>query len=202
MEHLLKKLETHFQKNKIYSFANKGLLKNQIVDFFHSKLGNTIPIDPVILQLYEWRNGYDESILLGGDMYAQDCWLWGNKAFLSLEFGWENSEFYKHEKIYSPGVFTPFDSLLADSLFIDMYAYSEFGYTPVNIYVISPEFVKYDFKLQIYDSIEIMLMTILKSFEEGAFFYDTNGELDADFYKSYEISKKLNPNSEYWFVED
>lgn len=200
MELLLKDLEKHFQKNQIFSYLNSGLSISEVNTFFQSKLGNSVKIDTDLIKLYEWRNGINESVFIEDNLYSQDAWLWENRAFLSLEYGWEISKYDKINNIYASSIFTPFSSLIADSLFIDIYDYMKLGYTPINLYCIAPEFAEKDFKVKIYDSLKVMIETILQCFKEEAYYYNTEGELDVNFDKRDKISKKLNPNSEYWFL--
>lgn len=57
-----------------------------------------------------------------------------------------------------------------------------------------------DFELytSIYDSFYQIFVTVNECFKKGVYFMDDGGLIDIDIDKYYEISKKMNPNSEYW----
>lgn len=50
----------------------------------------------------------------------------------------------------------------------------------------------------IYDSFHSMMATIKECFKRNVYFIDNKGLMDYDFDNYYNISKSMNPNSDYW----
>ena len=67
------------------------------------------------------------------------------------------------------------------------------------IFLYSPNLGYVDYQVSYFDSVNSMIDTIVENFEKKVFVYNPiEMSLDIDFTLHFEISKVLNPNSEYW----
>ena len=65
------------------------------------------------------------------------------------------------------------------------------------IFIFSPSLVIIE-PISYYDSLKSAFCTILTCIKEKAFWYDNDGFFEYDPNLRKEITKKLNPNSDYW----
>jgi hypothetical protein len=131
-------------------------------------------------------------------MPMNDLWFIPGFYFLSAqESDSENRYCVTHLSDWLPSWFVLLSNGSADRYFYDVKKLS-MGKLPIFYY--EPE--ESPLTGQIYDSIEVMFATVLKCYEESAYFVNEDGRLDADWPRKVEIARKLNPASDYWLRGD
>ncbi len=157
------------------------------VNEYKTKLLN-LSINPPesFFQLFQWKNGtkFSEEKQLG-ELYLMPLGL-----FLSLEDSVKINNEIKH---WNNSFFPICSSEVGDFLLLNCNHDSEkFGS------ITNYSFHDFPTNQQKYDSIDSMINTLIKCYSQNIYYLDSNGLLDYDDEKEFEISAKLNPNSDYW----
>lgn len=146
--------------------------------------------DKNISEIFQWKNGipYDDSF----PTYCFDYSGFG--VIPPLEYILEILTIQKKHKSWNQSLFPLVVSFAGDFL---LYETNKRNRNYGAVYLYSPNLGYVDHLPGYFDSIFSMIDTIIENFESGAFKYlDMSLEIDYDL--RAEISKKLNPESEYW----
>ncbi|PQL89453.1 hypothetical protein [Apibacter adventoris] len=152
-------------------------------------LSQNLVINESLVSLYLWKGGLDGSKVYDGTFI--DLFSYGNfidiESVVSLYLLDQSTN-----KIY--GKKLPIIQSLTDNVFIDL---DENSSTIGRLYILAPAITLSNNFVSIYDSLESWIRTIRSCYEKKAYIYK-NSDLDIDFHLEAEISKELNPNSEFW----
>jgi len=179
LEQLLKNISS-----PVNEFLNKGIdeeEKNKLIRLFNE---NKVPND--IFEIYNWHNGTATNF----ELPMENFYLFPTYYLLSineideiLQINFFNFNEQKLLPILSSG----HGEYLAISLKL-----------PHQIFLIQFALPDLDTCTSIYDNINVMLETIILCYERKYFYIEQDSLLDMDFDKSWALSKKMNPNSDYW----
>lgn len=151
-----------------------------------------LPIEAQIL--YKWRNGTE----LAGIKYANEGLLFTMGRFRDFQTS-KRSYLRVNGKMenFEPSMFPLFDSGGGDYYLIECDKRKD-TYGMILYHTIS---VERDGIRSAYDSLENLIKTITVCYEQKIYTIDSNGWLDSDLKREYEVSRELNPGSKsrwYW----
>jgi len=171
----------------ILDILQPGIDRN-LIDNLISELDLSFKME--VYELYAWRNGtMDTKRKIIGAMT-----LFTNGIFYSLE---QSIDVYKYNALenahWNRNYFPLFSSGGGDYLLMDLgkgkFEGAIFLYSPALLYSSTP--------LTIYDSLEMLLLSVLECYQQKAYDF-IDGILETDIDMEFSICKKNNPHSKYW----
>jgi hypothetical protein len=143
--------------------------------------------DPDVKELFKWKNGVDVSKGLNKRHKIFDFGV-----LLPLEAIVDSTKNYPHEK---PGLIELVGDSSGDFLRFNNERDASYG----KIYVDSVSLLSIDDPYSYYDSLSSMLKTTIEAYETAIYQYDNDKNiLEVDWDRCWELSKDLNPGSNYW----
>jgi len=191
----LEKINSILQRNDapVLKYLLEGLKREYITDRI-KKIDLIFPEE--LFDLYSWRNGtkWEKGIKLGS------LWFFPGALFFSLEMAIEiYSARITKDKYWKNKMFPVFGSGGGEFYLIDLDINSP-GYKKIFYYCLNE--TDFEVIVSYFDSLEAGLMTILECYNEGAYYLESDDENDQmlNSHSAIErkISRRLNPNSEYW----
>jgi hypothetical protein len=170
-----------------------SILMPPLPDEVRDQLFASIELDePSIKQVYQWKNGINYDNKMPRNSYDFS----GFGVIPSLEYLVEKRKKENEDNLWKKtmipivtdfgGNFILFESDKKSNAYGQLFLYS-------------PTMGHVDFPMSYFDSLDTMIKTICRWFEEEAFQYDQKEMyLDIDFDKQYDIGRKYNPISKYW----
>lgn len=175
-----------------FAFFQAGLSEDKLMTTLRPLM---LEKDNELFRLYSWTNG----AMTGQNIAMKHLWLMPGYFLLPsnemIEVNRLLSNFMptycaNHYPLTSSGS-------AADYHFINPRKANN-GYMPVYIEAPEDDIIG----MQIYDTIELMLTTVLHCYEEGIFFIGNDGCLEGDVKKEILVSREYNPRSNYWHLND
>lgn len=180
--------------------------KNPILDYLDPPSGNfdeqrfieltrKLKLEPSsdLIDLYSWKKG------LKGELALDISFDYRMFSFGSPIFYKDTSNLYILDES-TDGLFTGkylpfvFHGILEDPILIDL---SKRSKTRGSIYYFCPNVTLSATPVQIYDSLQSMIESIIECYQKEAYIIDEAGLLDVNDLEQ-EITRKLNPKSDYW----
>ncbi len=168
----------------ILSLLQNGLPKEEIKK---KLLIAGIPAIEELVNLYEWKNGVDDSI-----ESFHEAELFPEGIMLSLESSLESYRIYTQKKIWNRELFPLFTNGSGDFILMNI---MEGDYS---LFMYAPSLLLSDTPFSIYDSLDKMFATLIACFEQGAYYVKEDKLMELDFDLKYTVSETLNPLSEFW----
>lgn len=158
--------------------------------------GQGLDLPEEVYTLFGWSNGvkdeYLESLTLG-QMFFFDVGI-----FLPFDYLLEHYNYYGRDHGYWPAhLFPIFGSTGGDFYLID---FSNTAGSQRQIFLYSSSNYEFEGHISIYDSLTQLIVTVTECYRQGAYFYTFEDRSAMNIHpdKAYEISKSLNPGSDYW----
>jgi len=172
----------------MYERLIQPLEPGEIINIF-----NTLGLsDPVLLELYKWRNGIPNQ----EDLPTNAFRIFPFGVFPPLNDVLQFQELGVSEECWKKSLISIVASYSGDFLLYESSRKSE-NYGMLFLY--SPNLGYVEDVISYYDSVETMLLTIIQCFYEDALNYiNIESGLNIDWDMYFEISSKLNPKSDYW----
>lgn len=154
---------------------------------------------PELLELYMWKSGCNEKNLFDFEDYdkTQRLCKFGNIAAYPISTMMYKEYQQCEQYLFTDDCLSPFifNSIYEDPVLINLNSKSKdfkaiYFYSPARLF---PDPTK------IYDSIESWMETIIQCYKNHIYHIDEEGFLIINTKAEAELSRKLNPNSEYWF---
>lgn len=155
---------------------------------------------PELLELYRWKSGCDKKMLFEIENIEKSRKLcsFGNLSTISI-----STSMYKEYQVCNQYWFIDeclfplvFDGIYEDPVLINL---NEKSKDYKAIYYYSPAVVLSEDPMKVYDSIESWIETIIQCYKKHIYRIDKEGYLINDVKAEVELTRKLNPDSEYWF---
>lgn len=174
-------------KHPFLHYSEPSLPKDELIHLFDT---NKLSLNKALIDLYLWRGGlngasiYNENYI---ELCSYGCYIDCRSAcsLYTLDRFSENELNGKLPIIQS-------DS--GDFIAIDL---KKKGTTTGQLFVSSPSITLSSEFVSIYDSIHNFLNTIIECYRLGAYKL-SNNKLEVDYALEAEISRKHNPNSDFW----
>jgi hypothetical protein len=189
VEECLKKI-----KAPVLKYLKAGISKKTIQESL-ARIFPDLRLHHELYELYRWHNGtntdsstYNELFYLFPTFYLNSF----EEIFMLYKHNYFNLIENKMIPLFSTGN----GELLAIN--IDK-SYGDISKTP--IFYLQNWDHSSEIYTTIYDDVYSMFETAIECYNKKSFYIDNDGLLVMDFEKSWEISKEMNPNSDYWKAE-
>lgn len=158
---------------------------------------------PELLDLYLWKTGCAHELLLDlseGEENQIKLSSMGNYAAYSLsrDIMTQNkimqASYADDDRMY-PFIF---DGVYEDPILIDLDSSRE---TYKALFYYSPQVLLSDAPIMIYDSIESWLKTITQCYEQNIYSVDEKGIFQSKTNLEVQLSRNMNPKSDYWLLD-
>lgn len=187
--YILKDLEAH-----LLGFCKPILAKMQnglTAEYIRSLFLSSNISNETLEQLFKWRNGvnFDAVEFVGEFSFSSQG------RMLPLEEAIVHYEENNNDESWKKNYFPLFTSDAGDYLLYDVDRNSQTAdmllfYSP-SLLITTPETA--------YDSLELFFKTVISCYQQKIYrFDDESNMLEIDDQTEFEVSHKLNPNSEYW----
>ena len=158
---------------------------------------------PELLDLYLWKTGCAHELLLDlseGEENQIKLSSMGNYAAYSLsrDIMTQNKIMqasYADDYCMYPFIF---DGVYEDPILIDLDSSRE---TYKALFYYSPQVLLSDAPIMIYDSIESWLKTIIQCYEQNIYSVDEKGIFQSKTNLEVQLSRSMNPKSDYWLLD-
>lgn len=158
---------------------------------------------PELLDLYLWKTGCAHELLLDlseGEENQIKLSSMGNYAAYSLsrDIMTQNKIMqasYADDDCMYPFIF---DGVYEDPILIDLDSSRE---TYKALFYYSPQVLLSDAPIMIYDSIESWLKTIIQCYEQNIYSVDEKGIFQSKTNLEVQLSRSMNPKSDYWLLD-
>jgi len=151
--------------------------------------GLDINLPEDIYRFYAFHNGLKE---ISGFSIGQMT-LFNKGIFMSFEKCLAEYQYLKNDRLLKKKL-PIFDSGAGDFLLIDCDENSE-TYNRFLIYAPDLLILK---PIAIYDSLNTLLLSVIRCFAEGIYYFDDDGFLEIDFDQERFVCGQLNPLSKFW----
>ena len=150
-----------------------------------------LAVNESLIDLYLWKGGINGAKVFDGtfiDLFSFGCFIDLSSAISLLLLDKMTNKIYDKK--------LPFiQSISGDTISIDLDIKSK---NQGSLFLLAPSItLSYNF-VSIYDSLQVWIETIIACYEKGAYKLIENGKLDIDYSLEAEISKDMNPNSDFW----
>ena len=195
---ILEELEKCLQQigNPILDYLNSGL---PLLDKGFIYELNKMNLEPTeeLLDLYRWRpflskkyidnqnfeyNLFDMGSIIDSAQLIEKSWILNG----------QNPNIFRNK--YVPIVLNPILSY-EDPIVMDLRTESS---TYGGIFIYSPSICLSDKPIQIYDSLELMILTIVECYKNGAYYITSEGMLEDNSEAITNIAQLLNKKSTFW----
>ena len=158
---------------------------------------------PELLDLYLWKTGCAHELLLylsDGEENQIRLSSMGNYAAYSLsrDIMTQNkimqASYADDDRMY-PFIF---DGVYEDPILIDLDSSRE---TYKALFYYSPQILLSDAPIMIYDSIESWIKTIIQCYEQNIYSVDEKGIFQSKTNLEVQLSRSMNPKSDYWLLD-
>lgn len=158
---------------------------------------------PELLDLYLWKTGCAHELLLDlseGEENQIKLSSMGNYAAYSLsrDIMTQNkimqASYADDDRMY-PFIF---DGVYEDPILIDLDSSRE---TYKALFYYSPQVLLSDAPIMIYDSIESWIKTIIQCYEQNIYSVDEKGIFQSKTNLEVQLSRSMNPKSDYWLLD-
>ena len=158
---------------------------------------------PELLDLYLWKTGCAHELLLDlseGEENQIKLSSMGNYAAYSLsrDIMTQNkimqASYADDDRMY-PFIF---DGVYEDPILIDLDSSRE---TYKALFYYSPQVLLSDAPIMIYDSIESWLKTIIQCYKQNIYSVDEKGIFQSKTNLEVQLSRSMNPKSDYWLLD-
>lgn len=158
---------------------------------------------PELLDLYLWKTGCAHELLLDlseGEENQIKLSSMGNYAAYSLsrDIMTQNkimqASYADDDRMY-PFIF---DGVYEDPILIDLDSSRE---TYKALFYYSPQVLLSDAPIMIYDSIESWLKTIIQCYKQNIYSVDEKGIFQSKKNLEVQLSRSMNPKSDYWLLD-
>jgi hypothetical protein len=172
------------KKSPILNILQEGLPVGGI-----QKLLNQVDLNnEELINLYRWKNGVSNmSNRVIGEME-----LFSRGIMLSLQDAIEHYQYALSENLWSGELFPIFTNGGGDYLLLNTVE------SAGNVLIYSPSILLSDKPIVIYESLKLLFETVINCYKLHAYKYKEDGSLEIDYDLEQDISKKKNPNTEYW----
>lgn len=186
---LLDEFDTVLKKKNLSNYNKLGEpLPLKVIDEYFEKL-NFHNLD--LHLLYEWKNGFDDSI-------SGSCDITDFGPFLSLESIIKGTGLNSEYKLW-PECFIPFINDFSGSWLL---LNNQLDFVDEQIYLYSPSLLFVE-PITYFDSVYSMVETIIEAYNQNIFEYDPVSDfLDYDVPKFRKLGKAINKKSKYWSIEN
>lgn len=158
---------------------------------------------PELLDLYLWKTGCAHELLLDlseGEENQIKLSSMGNYAAYSLsrDIMTQNKIMqasYADDDCMYPFIF---DGVYEDPILIDLDSSRE---TYKALFYYSPQVLLSDAPIMIYDSIESWLKTIIQCYKQNIYSVDEKGIFQSKTNLEVQLSRSMNPKSDYWLLD-
>lgn len=158
---------------------------------------------PELLDLYLWKTGCAHELLLDlseGEENQIKLSSMGNYAAYSLsrDIMTQNKIMqasYADDDHMYPFIF---DGVYEDPILIDLDSSRE---TYKALFYYSPQVLLSDAPIMIYDSIESWLKTIIQCYKQNIYSVDEKGIFQSKTNLEVQLSRSMNPKSDYWLLD-
>ncbi len=201
MKELFKELETILIENgnPILDSMDVEASRKSEEDIKNSFKSLGLECCPELLELYKWKSGCNEKILFYLEDFDKALRLcsFGNLIAYPISAKMYNGYQQFDQYWFTDSCLVPIisDGIYEDPVLINLNPKSKDFKA---IYFYSPA-CQCPVPTKIYDSIESWLETIIQCYKTHIYQIDKDGFLIYDAKAEAELTKKLNPNSEYWF---
>jgi hypothetical protein len=143
---------------------------------------------------FKWKNGFDPDY----DVNVR-CQIFNSGAMLSLDtiiekINIDRASICRWNNSFIPIIFDSSDEYILYS--------TEQGKNLAQLYLHSSSLMAAIDPVSCYDSIQSMIETTIEAYENGILQYDQGEDwLNMDVDRYYEIAKKNNPESKFWFLQ-
>jgi hypothetical protein len=195
MKELLSKIETEMRSKKMQAvtFLLDPIDESILNDFIRNNYKASLPLDGILTEIYQWHNGCK----INNTDPVEKFYIFPTYYINSIEDIQniiDNDDFFEFKKNY----YMPFfSSGHGEYLVVKINEVIDFSEN-APVYCLSTSNPELEICEKIYDSVFSMFDTILKLYQKNLIFIDEDNLMDCDFLGCLEISKKMNPNSEYW----
>ena len=201
MKELIKELENILIENgnPILKYMDVEASRKSEEDIKNSFKSLGLECCPELLELYQWKSGCDRKTLFEfEDAYKpKSLCSFGNLVAYPISAEMYKEYLQEDEYWFTNDCMVPIISygVYEDPILINLNSKSKdfkaiFYYSP-GITGENPE--------KIYDTIESWLETIIQCYKSHIYHIDNDGYLVCDSDAEAELTRKLNPNSEFWF---
>lgn len=158
---------------------------------------------PELLDLYLWKTGCAHELLLDlseGEENQIKLSSMGNYAAYSLSRDIMTQNKIMQASYADDGRMYPFifDGVYEDPILIDLDSSRE---TYKALFYYSPQVLLSDAPIMIYDSIESWLKTIIQCYEQNIYSVDEKGIFQSKTNLEVQLSRNMNPKSDYWLLD-
>lgn len=151
---------------------------------------NNIILPSEVINLYCYKNGLKEEVLLDNDL--GHLWIIPLGIFIPFEDSFKAYLSNVSMSFWDKCLFPLFESGGGEYILIDCDQESN---TYKMLFYYSPQVIEI---VTIYDSLEKLLISTIGCFDMYIYYYDQQGYFNVDYKKERELLKVLNPNSNYW----
>lgn len=193
MDSILAKLDIIIKKNNkdIILHLNDGLKDYSIENELKNVFSFPFLFEDIFKQIYLWHNGTKINYTLPAEKFYLFPTFYLNSFKDIIDIVKNDSIFYFKENNYLPF----FSSGRGEYLAIKLYQ----NYKKSKVYYVSTWNPTFENCISIFDSIYLMLFTIIECYKKGVYFIDLKDNLiNSDFDREIKIAKSINPLSEYW----
>ena len=148
-----------------------------------------------LIELYEWKSGVNGQNLLSLNFDYRMCDMgsfidWSSATSLYLLDKSTNKFFTKR---FLPVIY---NGIMEDPILIDL---SKKSKTRGQLFYFSPNVTLSSKPVSIYDSLQTWIETMIESYDNNIYVVNEQGILEVtDKNKKLEITRRLNPNSQFW----
>lgn len=145
------------------------------------------------VDFYQWKDGQKLNLFTKG-AFEYELTSFGNFFDIDTLLSFFILEKVTKKLPYENKYLAFFFNSCGDRIVIDLKEKSKtFG----RLFIFAPSVTLSSKPMQIFDSIECMVDTIIECYQKGAYKID-NGKLIIDFDLESRIAQEINPNSEFW----
>ncbi len=144
-----------------------------------------------LIQLYSWRNG----LLDNPDRKIGELELFNNNIMLSLPLAINHYQIALANKNLSRNLFPIFSNGAGVYLLLDINKNSGKD-SPIMIF--SPTVLLSESPQLTYKDLNSMFETLTECYKEEAYIVNEEGYIDVDYDLEQEISRRINPDAEFW----
>ncbi|HTB99703.1 MAG TPA: SMI1/KNR4 family protein [Ferruginibacter sp.] len=177
----------------VLKLLNPPASEQILIDFFSEYFPGS-PLVEDIRDIFLWHNG----TIIESNIPVRKSYLFAEFLFNSIEKIQKIMDSVESTyKLKKNGFLPIFSTGHGEYLALNLKDYSNKPET-THVYYLGTWDPECDLYTTIYDSFYQMFVSVNACFKQDVYFIDDKGLIDINFTKYFEISKKMNPNSDYW----